>query len=330
MKLLTISIAAYNAEAYIVKALDSIVKSEYIDKLQVVVVNDGSKDKTVRVVEEYVKQYPTIVDLIDKENGGYGSTINAALQIAKGRYYKLLDADDWFNTSELDRMVEVLESTDADIVVSNYCRYFEKGGITENIKSLNIEYSNYPLDVKVLSTFNINPAFTVKTQVIQGQIKITEKCLYTDVEFCVKAILKSKNFVYLPYSVYCYRIGREGQSVSSEGRMKHIAEHEFIVKELYEIAFDKMQNEECKKSIYRLFSDHIRYYAFYAKPNKNSLNIFISYCKYLKNNAPEAVNYFNGWDRKCYRHPKIYYLPTCIFVRCGHKVKKIFRKKGSK
>ncbi len=329
MKLLTISIAAYKAEAYIAKALDSIITSKYIDKLQVVVVNDGSKDKTVNIVEEYIVRYPTSIDLIDKENGGYGSTINASLQIAKGRYYKLLDADDWFNTSELDKLVEALESTNADIVVSDYCRYYEQNGLTENIKSLKVAYEHL-YDIKVLNTFNINPALTVKTPIIQEQIKITEKCLYTDVEFCVKAIIKSNNFVYFPYYVYCYRIGREGQSVSSESRMKHIAEHEFIVKELYETAFDKIQNEECKNSIYRLFNDHIKYYAFYAKPNKDNLNSFISFCKYLKNNASEAVNYLNKWSKKCYKHPKIYYLPTCIFIRCGHKVKKFFRKKDLK
>lgn len=329
MKLLTISIAAYKAEAYIVKALDSIIASKYIDKLQVIVVNDGSKDKTVNIVEEYVVRYPTIIDLIDKENGGYGSTINASLQIAKGRYYKLLDADDWFTTSELDKLVEALESTNADIVVSDYCRYYERNGLTENIKTLKVEYDHI-YDIKELNTFNINPALTVKTQIIQGQIKITEKCLYTDVEFCVKAIIKSNNFAYYPYCIYCYRIGREGQSVSSEGRMKHIAEHEYIVKELYETAFDKIQNEESKNSIYRLFSDHIKYYAFYAKPNKDNLKRFISFCKYLKNNAPEAVNYLNKWSKKCYKHPKIYYLPTCIFIRCGHKVKKLFRKKDLK
>ena len=330
MKLLTISIAAYKAEAYITKALQSIITSKYIDKLQVIVVNDGSNDKTVSIVKEYMAQYPTVVDLIDKENGGYGSTINASLQIAKGRYYKLLDADDWFSTSELDKLVEALESTNADIVVSDYCRYYENGGHSEYIKTLNIEYDYRLLDIKALNTFNINPAFTVKTSIIQGLVEITEKCLYTDVEFCVKSIIKSKNFIYIPYCVYSYRIGRAGQSVSSESRMKHIAEHEYIIKELYETAFDKIQNEESKNSIYRLFSDHIKYYAFYAKPNKDNLKRFISFCKYLKNNAPEAVNYLNKWSKKCYKHPKIYYLPTCIFIRCGHKVKKLFRKKDLK
>lgn len=323
MKLLTISIAAYNAEAYIAKALDSILGSKYIDKIQVVVVNDGSKDKTVDIVKAYSDKS---VDLIDKENGGYGSTINASLKIAKGRYYKLLDADDWFNTSELDQLMETLENVNTDIVISDYCRYYEQDGHTENVKSLNCAYHDV-FEIKDLQSFNLNPAFTIKTALIQEKIQITEKCLYTDVEFCVKSIINSNNFVYYPYCVYCYRIGREGQSVSSESRMKHIAEHEYIVKELYEIAFDKLQNKGCKDSVLRLFGDHIKYYSFYAKPNKDSINKFIDFCKYISVNIPEAVNHFDRWSEVCYRHPKMFYIPTCIFIRCGHYVKKAFRKK---
>lgn len=326
MKLLTVSIAAYKADAYIEKALDSIVLSKYIDEIQVVVVNDGSKDKTVDIVNGYIAKYPTSVDLIDKENGGYGSTINASLKIARGRYYKLLDADDWFNTAELDKLIESLKNTTADVVICDYYRYYVADERIETVKTQNIEYGVVH-DIKDLCSFELNQAFTVKTEIIQNQIYITEKCLYTDVEFCAKSIINSADFIYYPYCVYYYRIGREGQSVSSEGRMKHAAEHEYVVRELYDIAFDKLQNEECKKIILRLFGDHINYYAVYTKPTRNNVKSFIDFCKYIDSNVPEAVNYFNGRAKRCYKHPKLFYIPTCVFVRCGHYVKKLLKRK---
>ena len=83
-KLLSVSIAAYNVEGYLKKALESLAVPEVLDRLEVIIVNDGSKDGTLSVAKEYVERYPNTFRLIDKENGGYGSTVNASLSVAQG------------------------------------------------------------------------------------------------------------------------------------------------------------------------------------------------------------------------------------------------------
>ena len=93
-KILSVSIASYNVEKFIRKALDSCCIPEIMDRLEVLVVNDGSTDGTLQIAREYEKQYPQTFRVIDKKNGGYGSTVNASIKAATGRYFRLLDGDD--------------------------------------------------------------------------------------------------------------------------------------------------------------------------------------------------------------------------------------------
>ena len=119
MKILTISIAAYNAENYIAKCLDSLIKSKYLEQLDIIVVNDGSRDRTSQIAHQYSNKYDSI-RVIDKENGGHGSTINTSISLAEGKYYKVLDSDDAFDTCELDKLVVFLTESDVDLVLTNY------------------------------------------------------------------------------------------------------------------------------------------------------------------------------------------------------------------
>ena len=93
-KLLTISIAAYNVEQYLKKCLDSFIEPSIMSQLEVLIVNDGSKDSTLEIAREYEKKYPDTFKAIDKPNGGHGSTINTAIENATGKYFKVIDSDD--------------------------------------------------------------------------------------------------------------------------------------------------------------------------------------------------------------------------------------------
>ena len=96
-KLLTVSIASYNVEAFLRKTLDSCIVPELMDELEVLIVNDGSKDSTPEIAREYEAAYPETFRLIDTNIGGYGSTVNLSMQEARGTFYKLLDGDYWFD-----------------------------------------------------------------------------------------------------------------------------------------------------------------------------------------------------------------------------------------
>ena len=94
MKSLTILIPVYNTEKYIKRCLDSLLVPEVLDDIEIIVVSDGSKDHSAEIVREYVERYPDTIILIDKENGGHGSTINAGIAAATGKYFRVLDSDD--------------------------------------------------------------------------------------------------------------------------------------------------------------------------------------------------------------------------------------------
>ena len=121
MKLLSVIIPAYNMEAYLQQCVESILRTPSLATVEVVVVNDGSKDKTLRIARQYAERYADTVRVIDKPNGNYGSTINAALPVVRGEYVKILDADDCFDTPSLAKFLEFLRKMQGvDMVVTPF------------------------------------------------------------------------------------------------------------------------------------------------------------------------------------------------------------------
>lgn len=101
-KVLTVIVPVYNMEKYIRQCLESLVIGEALDRIEVLVVLDGSKDGSAEIAYEFVEQYPDTFRIIYKANGGHGSAINTGLMMASGEYVKILDSDDW-----VERMLSV-------------------------------------------------------------------------------------------------------------------------------------------------------------------------------------------------------------------------------
>ena len=123
-KILTISVAAYNVENYISNTLESLLVDD-IDDIEILVEDDGGIDNTANIVKEYEEKYPNVVKLIHKENGGYGSTINKSLEIATGKYFKQLDGDDWYDSNNFKKFLELLRNIDTDVVYTPYKEFYE-------------------------------------------------------------------------------------------------------------------------------------------------------------------------------------------------------------
>lgn len=229
-KILTVSIAAYNVEDYIRHTLDSIISQGCIDALQILVVDDGGKDSTLQIVKEYEEKYPDSVFGVHKENGGYGSVLNTSIRLAKGKYFKQLDGDDWFDTANLDEYVELLRKVDADYVVTPMRMFNETDGseiVRDYFEKLpEGRYSFDEMDFQEISPMHCS---TFRTAMLQdNNITITEHCFYTDVEL-VNRPLPYMETVYIWHKpIYVYRVGREGQSVSKTGIRKHYKEHEKV------------------------------------------------------------------------------------------------------
>lgn len=226
MKVLSISIAAYNVEAFLNNCLDSFVDAgnPLMDKLEVIIVSDGSKDRTVSIAREYVDRYPNTFVLVDKENGGYGSTINTSIKIANGKYFKLVDGDDWVNTKDLYKLIDFLDNTDSDMVLTRYCFVSEADG-SKRIPTRKLEFDSKQHSFEDLGSeeaFEMH-YLTFKTSILRDNlISITEKCFYTDVEYMLKPIPFVDTYAAVDLCVYMYRIGREGQSVSISSWQKNI------------------------------------------------------------------------------------------------------------
>ena len=221
-KVLTISIAAYNMERFIQQTLESICVEEIIDRLEIFVIDDGGTDDTLKISQAFADRYPASVFPVHKENGGYGSTVNYSLAHASGTYFKLLDGDDWFDSEGLVRLVQTLENTDIDIVVTNY-----KAGPDPEHLSLHDEYAAEGGGVKDLSRFVARHDFgmwamTFRTEVLRAcGLHLPEHMLYTDALIVAYPLSSAKTMQYFDFSVYCYRVDQKGQSMSRKSIMAH-------------------------------------------------------------------------------------------------------------
>lgn len=252
-KILTISIAAYNVSAYIKECLDSLVKCRYLDALDIVVVDDGSHDNTVEIVQKYVSKYPDSIRLERKENGGHGSTINRAVSVAKGKYFKVLDGDDWVDAVELDKLLEVLRKISSDLVLTNYTRCPPR-----NYKT--VDYTNlFVTDTEIsMNEYNNRNKFewismhaiVIRTDVYRNYgFRISEKQFYVDVEFIYFSLVAAKTIYYSPVNVTQYRLGRSGQSVSLEGAYKNISDNIKVAERITNMYYSKTYSIEGKEAV---------------------------------------------------------------------------------
>ena len=121
-KTLTVSIAAYNVEKFLENTLKSLEISELLNELEVFVIDDGGKDGSLEIARHFQEKYPDTIHAIHKENGGYGSTVAYSIAHATGKYFKLLDGDDWFDKEGLLQIIKRLRTCEADIIKQVCCR----------------------------------------------------------------------------------------------------------------------------------------------------------------------------------------------------------------
>ena len=238
-KLLTIVIPTYNMQDYLNRCLDSLVVSpELMEQLEVLVVNDGSKDKSSAIAHEYEAKCPSTFRVIDKENGNYGSCVNRGLAEARGKYIKILDADDWFDTKEFEKYLEVLEGVSADMVLTSFSI------VDNNTKKADLAY--HPrLEVGRVCDFSscsleevgvyMMHAVTYRTDLLKT-ISYTQTIgiSYTDTEWVYNPLYAVETMAYYDINVYQYLVGREGQTMNPKTMVRTINHHEVIARSLIE------------------------------------------------------------------------------------------------
>lgn len=237
-KILTVSIAAYNAETTLTKALDSCL-APGAEQLEVIIVDDGSTDGTAKVAEEYVERWPEIFRLIRKTNSGYGSAQMSALAQATGRYFRTLDSDDWFDPDALTKVLAYLKDCTTDVVFTNYCtvrdnriqKMFDvcKGRRAGRIYTYDtLEHPAPDMEIHGLNC---------RTKMLRAaKIQLLSHCSYTDMAYTFLAMAAARTMSFCPETLYRYRLGRDGQSVSIESYQKHFEDYAKVTEQILNVA----------------------------------------------------------------------------------------------
>ena len=295
MKILSIIIPMYNMEKYIPRCLNSLVsiKSELLHDLEILVINDGSVDRSLEIAEVYHAKYPDSVRVVDKKNGNYGSCINRGLQEATGRYIKVLDADDSFDSSGLEQIVSFLQTIHSvDMVVSDYYISYsdrvKKDRITFRLPSKKVCNLNEDKYIRLIYGIQMHAIIFRTQMLIDMHYKQTEGISYTDQEWCFFPLMHVKTMLYVDVPLYDYFMGRPGQTMSPESLKKTIDHVIKVANNMLEkyIQLDKAAISQSKyyylrhrivikyKDIYRLMLIHFDEVSF-SKVKFKSLDKFI-------------------------------------------------------
>ena len=317
-KILTISIAAYNAHKYIDECISSLIGIKNFDKLDIIIVDDGSKDDTYNLAKVYEEKFPNSIKVIKKENGGWGSTINTSLKIASGKYFKILDVDDRFYTSNLDEFIAFLDNSNTDIVSSPYSFYYVGKDKYEVINNYRYEMHSLTFRTSMLKEKNIT---------------ITEKCFYADVEVSLKGIKYAKTFVKFNKPIYIYSIGIGDQSISDNSFKRNIDQHFTILKNLLTNDYSEvMESDNFDEEIKNVYNDRLleminKHYSvlFKFSPNKENKQRIIDFDNWLKNTSTSLYNACNLSRVKLFRKNNGLYPIIYTFLKLRNTVYNMLR-----
>ena len=301
-KILSIIVPTYNMEKYLRRCLDSlIVSDENMQRLEVLVINDGSKDSSSQIAHEYEAKYPQTFRVIDKENGNYGSCINRGLKEATGKYVKVLDADDSFDTDSFEQFLKLLLEIEADLILSDFSIVNENDIITEHKtypfvsgKILNFDDICASISFKAMQMH----AVTYKRQnLIDIQYRQTEGISYTDQEWISIPMTTVKTVYYAKIEVYKYLVGRSGQTMDLRVKIKSV-DHTSIcvvnrVKEIYKRGID-LNSPVGEYLTYILCNSASWVYKCGVLLDSYNLDKLREFDDYILNNTPLIYNNLNS------------------------------------
>lgn len=296
-KLISIIIPTYNMEAYIGKCLDSLLIGD-INLVEILVINDGSKDRSSEIAHSYAERYPGSIRVIDKPNGNYGSCINTALPLSTGRYVKILDADDTFDTEAFAQFVKLLAEVDDDVVISSFItvdpsgKVIKVGNISNYGVSENRTYRNDQIFYGALKKYTAMHRIAYNRRVFDRfSYHQTEGISYTDIEWATVPMAHCETIRFTDLPVYRYLDGREGQTVGRSQIMKSL-NHLFTVAE-----YLLHESSSADSAVVRdyIFSHAVDYHSsFYnlilRNKSEESMGLLRKYEQKLRDSFPDAYD----------------------------------------
>ena len=243
-KILTIIVPIYNMAKYLRAGLDSYLAVKRRWLLSLTLIDNSSEDESFDIAKEYESKSQGLFCAIRKPNGGYGSSVNLGIELAKTKYLKVVDADDSVNPEALDELLERLLSCDDDAILTPHLEIFEKSGEAKAV------FYNFPDGAEIpISSFRYSPGFhglCFKTEFLKkASVTLSENAYFADEELAVYPFFYLKSIRYFDIAVYRYSREREGQSTSEENVIKRLSDRERVLKRMadfYEAASIRPKN----------------------------------------------------------------------------------------
>lgn len=257
MKILSVVIPCYNSEAYMRKSINSVLSGG--DDVEVIIVNDGSSDHTKEIADEFSENYPGIVKVIHKENGGHGDAVNFGLANATGEYFKVVDSDDWVGEEELKKVLKVLKNSmkanaGLDMLLTNFI--YDKAGARHK----KVMHYHHALPEKRILGWDEKIKFNkfqyilmhsviYRTQMLREcNLVLPKHTFYVDNIFIFKPLPYVKNIYYLNVNLYHYFIGRNDQSVNEKVMISRLDQQIYVNKLMIDIFIEnKPENKYLHK-----------------------------------------------------------------------------------
>ena len=214
----SVIVPVYNVEKYIDKCLNSLVKQS-LKEIEIIVVNDGTKDNSQKIIDKYVKKYPDKIKSYIKENGGQGSARNYGLEKANGEYIGYVDSDDFVEKDMYKKLYNKAKENNYDIVVcGNY-------NVSEDYQNKNIDtfINNYNTDLENIffGKMAVWNKIYKRDILIKNKLEFKEKVWYEDLAFTLKAIMNSNSFAFIDEPLYDYLI-REGSTMNNSNVQRNL------------------------------------------------------------------------------------------------------------
>ena len=239
MKYISFAIPSYNSQEYMAHAIESILPGG--DDVEIIIVNDGSKDRTSEIAHEYMEKYPSIVKGVDKENGGHGDAVNYGLRNATGKYFKVVDSDDWVDEETLHKILDLLhrleeQNEEIDMLISNYV--YEKVGATHKkcIHYRNVLPKDQIFTWSDVGHFRIDQYILMHSVIYRTdllkliQLHLPKHTFYVDNVYVYYPLPHVHKIYYLDVDFYRYYIGREDQSVNEKVMISRVDQQIFVTK----------------------------------------------------------------------------------------------------
>lgn len=249
MKYISFVVPCYNSEDYMEHCIETLLIGK--EDVEIIIVDDGSTDNTGKIADDYQKKYPTIVKAIHQKNGGHGEGINTGLKHATGKYFKVVDSDDWVDKRAYKTLLKRIKNIDSDLIIMNYVYSYTDGRKDQVINFKNVFKDNQESSwsetrhFKVTQYLSLHSMMYKKSVLDACNIKLPKHVFYEDNLFIYWPLPKTKTIYYMDLDFYRYFIGRPDQSVQETQMIKY-SSHQVTVSKSVCNMYDLSQIEDRK------------------------------------------------------------------------------------